>query len=421
MKSIEFDDRNVKAYQGLAAYHITKKQLMEALSVLQKAKEIDPTSADIWCQYVTLCQDITVKHPKESVPHCIEVLTEGMECISNTEYDDHQKGVVNMTKMAQTLVEKLILFQGANPKNRDLAAKYCWMILDELQPLNVSALRNISKVSDDRKRITQFFESVIAEHPTYCPALIEYAQFLTTAKEDRVAMLVKAESLLSKVVDITKDGDANTINMKHRCVALYLLGFVKMHQMEKGKGRQSELNQRLFGEAREHFVAAVKADGDNLYARINLGQFLAFKDNKNDEALVHLEYAYRNLDDQEPNLIANLVKVLAKKAIEAVTDISEEDLKPEDVNKIDVEILERAFKLCGDGLRKFTGHFGLIVARSSLQNIKTKFGLMQLDDGLNEEEIEKLKNPQTTYGMVGVDIMNPQEFVSKHNVDDDDK
>ena len=424
VKSLEFDGLNVAAFQGLAAYHITKQQLVEALSVLKRAKEAVPSVADVWCQYAILCQDVLAKNGPDgqsvggqSVPHCVEVLKEGMECIANSEYGDDQKRVLNLVKMAQTLVEKLVLFQGADPMNRELAAKHCWLILDELQPLNVSALRNIGKVDDDRNRITLFFESLLAEHPTYCPALIEYAQFLTTAKADRAAMLRKAEGLLVEAVEITK---SDPIDPKQRCVALYLLGFVKMHQMERGKGPKDGINERLHREAKEHFVAAVEADGENLYGRINLAQFLAFKEGLNEEALVHLEYAHRSLGDDEPNLIANLVKVLARKAIEGVLAVeNEEDLKPEDVDKIDVETLERAFKLCGDGLRRFQGHFGLIVARSSLQNIKRKFGLNQLDDGLNDEEIEKLKNPQTTYGMVGVDIMNQQDFMGKHSKSDD--
>ncbi len=43
---------------------------------------------------------------------------------------------------------------------------------------------------------------------------------------------------------------------------------------------------------------------------------------------------------------------------------------------------------------------------------------MQLNDGLNEDEIEKAtKNPQTTYGMIGVDIMN-MKHVKKDNHND---
>ena len=43
--------------------------------------------------------------------------------------------------------------------------------------------------------------------------------------------------------------------------------------------------------------------------------------------------------------------------------------------------------------------------------------LDQLDDGLNDEEVEALKNPQSTYGMVGVDIMNSADFIDKSKTD----
>merc|ERR1712154_154350 len=178
------------------------------------------------------------------------------------------------------------------------------------------------------------------------------------------------------------------INRSYRCVAFYMLGFVKLHQMEKNV--MNEKNVKLNNAARELFLDSVKADPSNIYARINLAQFLAFKDNENEQALIHLEYAHNNLSKDDPNLIANLIKVLAKKAIEKVNE-EEED------KGINMELLQRAFILCGNAVKKYQGHFGLIVARSSLQNIKKKYNLTQLDDGLNDEEIEKQRKPQTTY------------------------
>eukprot|EP01083_Nonionella_stella_P288730 982468_1 len=157
---------------------------------------------------------------------------------------------------------------------------------------------------------------------------------------------------------------------------------------------------KLSNEARQLFIDAVEVDGNNIYARINLAQVLAFKDNETDKALIHLEFAYNNVTKNDPNLIANLIKVLAKKAIENVVNNDDDD--DDEEKDIDMELLRRAFKLCGNGLRRYNGHFGLIVARSSLQNIKKRFGLMELNDGLNDDEIEKIsKNPQTTYGMIG--------------------
>ena len=89
-----------------------------------------------------------------------------------------------------------------------------------------------------------------------------------------------------------------------------------------------------------------------------------------------------------------------------------------------MDLLKRGFKLIGNALRKYKGHFGLIVARSSLQNIKKKFMLLDLDDGLDDDQIEKQKSsqllqPQTTYGMVGVDIMNMKNI--KKQTDNDDQ
>merc|ERR1711971_817155 len=129
--------------------------------------------------------------------------------------------------------------------------------------------------------------------------------------------------------------------------------------MEKGKGLSDEANVGLNDEARSLFAASVKADKNNIYARINFAQFLAFRDNELDKALIHLEYAYNNLSSEDPNLVANLIKVLAKKAIE-----NEHKKSP------NMKLLHRAFALCGKALKRYHGHFGLIVARSSLQNIK---------------------------------------------------
>ena len=418
-KSLEYNGKNVDGLQGFAAYYISVKEYMKALPFLQLAKSEHKWNANTWIQLARLCQTLKgmdIEDDNKEIRHPLEILKEGLAFIEKFEYKLLSKYQDNMMKILEELTEKLILYGGDDGENIKLAEKYCWQLLNKFDKLNIASLRNISKVCEDRNKVTKFFEDLLKENPNYCPALVEYAQFLTTSKEDRVKMLAKAEKLLDKAIKIT-DGDKNeenVLNMAYRCVALYMKGFVKLHQIEKNKG-MTELNMKLNNEARELFIEAVKADQNNIYARINLAQFLAFKDNKNDEALSHLEYAYNNVNKDDPNLIANLIKVLAKKAIENVDEEENEE-------DIDMDLLKRGFKLIGNALRKYKGHFGLIVARSSLQNIKKKFMLLdpELDDGLDDEEIEKQQQlqPQTTYGMVGVDIMN-MKSIKKQTENDD--
>ena len=340
-----------------------------------------------------------------------------------------------MIKICEALIENPILYEINNDKNIKLAEKYCWLLLNKFDKLNITALRDISKACENRKKITLFFENLLNEFPNYCPALVEYSQFLSTSKNDRINKLKKAEKLLTKAINITNKKDVDNINLSYKCIALYMKGFIKLHQMEKNKNAINK-NIKLNNEARQLFIDAVNVDENNIYARINLAQFLAFKDNKNDDALIHLEYAYNNLKNDDPNLIANLIKVLAKKAIEKqqAKEINDDDIDDDDNDNnnnnidIDMSLLKRAFKLCGDGLRKYNGHFGLIVARSSLQNIKKKYNLIQLDDGLNDNDIKNhqqqesgLLAPQTTYGMVSVSIANMNNIPLKNDTNNNDE
>ena len=399
--ALELNEESMDALQGMAAYYISSAEYMHAVPFLERANALHRESSSTYIQFARLCRTISSMESmesmdsgsdSESVPDWMGILEEGLlVCSAKKE----------KVALCQELVDKLILFGG--PDNMEKAQKHCWLILDEYDKLNVSAMRNIGKVCDDRKRIEVFFENVVREHPTYCPALVEYAQFLSTSKEDRASLLMKAQKMLEAAIDITSSSSSSeqyAVNAPYRCVALYLLGFVKLHRMEKAKGMNAE-NVRLNNEARELFRDAVKADESNMYARINLAQFLAFKDNEDEEALHHLEFAMNHCQhNEDPNLMANLIKVLAKKAIQ-----NEDDL--------DMDALRRAFKLCGDALRKYKGHFGLIVARSSLQSIKRKFALIELDDGLDPELVAQQNKPQTTYGMVGVDILNAKHFQSQ--------
>eukprot|EP01083_Nonionella_stella_P006210 18058_1 len=405
-KSLQYNESNVDALQGFAAYYISCHEYIHALPFLRKAQALNKALSVTWIQLAQLYERIgermnTQQMKQMNIVSGLEVLKEGVRYIGSYKYANYKRYTTNMVHICETLIEKLILC-GSGAEDMRSAETHCWLILRQLDKLNVTALREISKVSDDRDAIEAFFNDLLDEFPSYCPALVEYAQFLSTAKKDRVQMLSKAQQLLEKVIVITAEDSSH---WRYRCVAFYIFGFVKLHQIKAANDEKTK--QSLNDEARKMFECAVRADEDNVYARINLAQFLAFRDNDANAALNHLEFAHAKLNENnDPNLIANLCKVLAKKAVI-------------DPDNIDMAMLQRAAKLCRNAFKQYKGHFGLIVARSALINIKKKFNLQELE--LNEEDAVEtdVMQPRTTYGMIGVDIMNMDKLKTKQAQNDD--
>ena len=178
-KALEYNDESVSALQGLAAYYISNKEYKRALPFLQKAKSLNKWNANTWIQLSRLCQTLN----EEEIPNALDVLKEGMKFIENHEYAIYKRYIDNIGTMSEELIGKLILYGGDDTNNIELAEKYCWLILHKFDKLNITALRDISKVCEDRKKIELFFDGLLTELDNICNKLQSQFKHLQQDKQ----------------------------------------------------------------------------------------------------------------------------------------------------------------------------------------------------------------------------------------------
>ncbi|ETO36624.1 SLEI family protein, partial [Reticulomyxa filosa] len=276
---------------------------------------------------------------------------------------------VTNVQILEELVELLILIGDAQ-----LAEKYCWSLL-KYDPKNTTGLRSIVATSEDKDRVEKTFVELLKKDPNNVTALVEYGSFAFANKR-----YDKALETLSKAIEIDKANAA----------AHYLKGFVFIQLQQPDAGL-------------EFLQKAVDIEPNNVYARVNLGQVLIARD-QIDKAHEHIYHAYE-LSRDNPVVISQYTRVLVKKA--HITDTT-----------CDKDLIMQAQTLCDEGLQKYPGHVGLLVARSLVLEAKQKYGLSaDAQSGTtntteNEQEFKTRLAPQTAYGMLGLSILKPSNLKS---------